>query len=76
MNRREEDARLKRRQNKGLFQTAAVSTVTQAVHRNRTQDCLQQKQYEHDGLPQCVLLKKKLGGRLHPGRTVFNSPIS
>lgn len=46
------------------------------MHRNRTQDSLEQKQYEPDGLPRCVLLKKNPGGRPHPGSSVFNSPAS
>lgn len=51
--------RVEDRTESGLFQTAAVSAATPAVHRNRTQDGLEQKQYEPAGLPRCVLLKKK-----------------
>lgn len=70
----ERRTRLKERQNRTYFQTTAVSTVTQAVYRNHTQDCLRRKQCEPNGLPQCVLRKKKLfGDRLHPGRNFFNS---
>lgn len=68
--------RVEDRTESGLFQTAAVSAATPAVHRNRTQDGLEQKQYEPAGLPRCVLLKKNLGGRPHPGRSVFNSLTS
>lgn len=46
------------------------------MHRNRTQDSLEQKQYEPHGLPRCVLLKKTLVAGPTLAAVSFNSPAS